>query len=206
MTDSDLTRVINIKKEIENGRYQELVSLFPDFEKELKRVGVTLKLLWQEYGSNSAEPYEYSQFCHHYHQWRKNQKVSMHQVHKAGDKLFNDFTGQKLGVTNPETGEIAEHEVFVSIIGASQLSYVEAVESQKLEDWVKVNGNAIHFFGGVPAAIVPDCLKSAVNKSHRYEPESNRAFNDFAAHYDTVILPARALHPKDKSYVKFIVM
>ncbi len=205
MSDSELLTVINIRKESGNPRYKELLSLFPYFEKELKRTGVTLQLLWQEYTQTHTDYYGYSQFCHHYYHWRKEMKVSMRMEHKAGDKMFVDFTGKKLNVTDPETGEIQEYEVFVSVLGASQLSYIKAVASQKKADWIAVNQDALHFYQGAPAAIVPDCLKSAVIKSDKYEPQINETFNDFANHYQTVILPARALHPKDKSLVENFV-
>lgn len=205
MSDSELLNIINIKKESENLRYQELSGLFPYLKKELKRTGVTLQLLWKEYTETHMDHYGYSQFCHHYYHWRKETKVSMRMEHKAGDKMFVDFTGNKLQTTNPETGEITEYEVFVAVLGASQLSYIEAIPSQTKADWIMVNENAIRFYGGVPAAIVPDCLKSAVTKADNYEPQINDTFNDFASHYQTTILPARALHPQDKSLVENFV-
>lgn len=205
MSDSELLNAINSKKESGNLRYKELYALFPYLEKELKRTGVTLQLLWKEYTESRTGYYGYSQFCHHYYHWRKEKKVSMRMEHKAGDKMFVDFTGKKLQTVDPQTGEIAEHEVFVAVLGASQLSYIEAVPSQKKADWVAANENAIHFYGGVPAAIVPDCLKSAVIKADRYEPQINETFNDFASHYQTTILPARALHPQDKSLAENFV-
>jgi len=205
MSDSELLNIINIKKETENLLYKELSSLFPYFEKELKRTGVTLQLLWKEYTESRTHYYGYSQFCHHYYHWRKQKKVSMRMGHKAGDKMFVDFAGKKLQVSDPETGEITDYEVFVCVLGASQLSYIEAVASQRKADWIAVNQNALRFYGGVPAAIVPDCLKSAVIKANKYEPQLNETFNDFANHYQTVILPARALHPKDKSLAENLV-
>jgi len=205
LSDSDLLNAINIKKESGNERYKELLSLFPYFEKELKRTGVTMQLLWEEHKEENPNHYGYSQFCHHYFHWRKEKKVSMRMGHKAGDKVFVDFTGKKLSITDPDTGEIQELEVFVAVLGASQLSYIEAVPSQKKADWIKVNENALRFFGGVSAAIVPDCLKSAVIKSDKYEPQVNETYLDFAEHYQTVILPARALHPQDKSLAENFV-
>jgi transposase len=205
MSDSELLNCINHKKHAENQRYSDLSKQFDYFEKELKRTGVTLQLLWEEYKHDRSDHYGYSQFCHHYYKWRKEHKVSMHMEHKAGDKMFVDFTGKKLAVTNPETGEMTEYEVFVSVLGASQLSYIEAVPSQKKADWIAVNQNALHFYGGAPAAIVPDCLKSAVIKADNYEPEVNPSYKDFAGHYGTVILPARALHPQDKSLAENFV-
>lgn len=205
ISDGELLIAISNKKQIDNEKYAELSKQFPYFKKELKRVGVTLQLLWKEYKAERSEPYGYSQFCHHYYQWRKETKVSMHMGHKAGDKMFVDFTGKKLNVTNPETGEIVEHEVFVSVLGCSQLSYIEATPSQTKADWISVNQNALHFYEGAPLAIVPDCLKSAVTKADKYEPEINQTYNDFADHYNTVILPARALHPQDKSLAENFV-
>jgi transposase len=205
LSDSELMNAINSKKEFENIRYKELSRLFHYFEKELKRTGVTLQLLWNEYTETRSDYYGYSQFCHHYYLWRKEKKVSMRMEHKAGDKMFVDFTGKKLQTVDPGTGEITEFEVFVSVLGASQLSYIEAVPSQTKADWVMANENAIRFYGGVPAAIVPDCLKSAVIKANKYEPQLNQTFNDFADHYQTVILPARALHPQDKSLAENFV-
>jgi len=205
LSDSDLLNAITQKKECSNQRLVQLQEQFPYFEKELKRPGVTLQLLWKEYQESREDFYGYSQFCHHYYQWRQKQKVSMRQEHKAGDKLYVDFTGKKLAVINPKTGEEQLYEVFVSVLGASQYSYIEAVSSQKKEDWISVNENALRFYGGVPAAIVPDCLKSAVKKATKYEPEINQTYQDFAGHYNTVILPARALHPQDKSLAENFV-
>jgi len=205
MSDSELIHLLNIRKQTQNPRYIALEKLFPYFEKELKKVGVTLQLLWEEYRQGHKEGYEYSQFCHHYYHWRKESKVSMHMEHKAGDKLFVDFAGQKLYITDRTTGKRKACEIFVSVLGCSQLCYIEAVPSQKKADWVAVNQNALRFYKGAPAAIVPDCLRAAVRKSHKYEPEINQTYQDFAAHYGTVILPARALHPKDKALAENFV-
>ena len=129
----------------------------------------------------------------------------MHLFHKAGDKCFVDFTGQTLPVVNKVTGEIKETEVFVAILAASQLSYVEAVKSQKSEDWIRANENAFIKFGGVTAAIVPDNLKSAVTNASKYEPDINPEYSDFADHYNTVILPARPNKSKDKALAEGLV-
>ena len=125
--------------------------------------------------------------------------------HKAGDKLFVDLMAKNFTSPTPATGEQEACEVFVSVLGCSQLCYIEAVPSQKKEDWIAANQNALRFYGGAPAAIVPDCLRSAVSKSNKYEPKVNRTYQDFGYHYQTVILPARALHPKDKSLAENFV-
>src|SRR5271166_2013194 len=151
---------------------------------------------------NHPDGYRYVRFCVLYNQWQRKVNPVMHMVHKAGDKLFIDFAGKKLEIVDEHTGEIQEVEVFVATLGASQLTYVEACMSQKREDFFACCENALHFFGGVPQAIVPDNLKSAVTKSNRYEPTVHEAFEDFANHYQCTILPARPLHPKDKALVE----
>jgi transposase len=205
ISDTELLTILNLKKESENTRYNTLLQLFPHFEKELKRTGVTLQLLWEEYSQVNSGSYGYSQFCHHYYLWRKARKVSMHIEHKAGDKMYVDFTGEKLSYVDIQTGEIIPCEVFVSVLGSSQLSYLEATASQTKADWIAVNQGTLRFYGGVPAAIVPDCLKSAVTKADNYEPVINQTYDDFASHYGTVILPARALHPQDKALAENFV-
>ncbi len=205
LSDSDLIAAIHSRKKTENPRYQTLYEQFPIYDKELQRKGVTLQLLWQEYNQKHTDCYGYSQFCHHYYNWRRESKVSMHMEHKAGDKLFVDYAGKKMSYTDASTGEIIECEVFVGVLGSSQLAYIEATPSQEKHNFISVNENALHFFGGAPRAIVPDCLKSAVTKADKYEPQVNPTYNDFACHYNTAILPARALKPQDKSLAENFV-
>ncbi|MCI0549921.1 MAG: IS21 family transposase, partial [Anaerolineae bacterium] len=157
---------------------------------------------WQEYRAEHPEGYSYSQFCYHFQVWRGTSQLTMHMTHKAGDKMFADFTGKKLHIVDKLTGEIKDVETFVAILGASQYTYVEAIASQKKEDWLKANQNAFYYFGGVPHAVVPDCLKAAVKQANWYEPEINPEFLEFSRHYQTAILPARPAHPKDKALVE----
>lgn len=180
----------------------ELHNFFPYVDQELKKVGVTRWSLWEEYKRKVPSGYNYSQFCYHYQQWRNGRQAYMHIEHKAGDKMFVDYTGKKLSITCLQTGKERELEVFVAILGASQYTYVEASESQQKSHFIESVENALHYFGGVPSAIVPDNLKSAVTKSSSYEAELNRSFSDFASHYGTVILPTRSYKPKDKSLVE----
>ena len=126
----------------------------------------------------------------------------MHIEHKVGDKLFVDFAGKKLTVSEPHRAVRREVESFVAVLGASQLGYLEAVETQQKEDLIAASGGALEYIGGVPAAIVPDCLKSAVTKADLYEPDLNRAYAAFARHYGMVVLPARSRKPKDKALVE----
>jgi len=183
-------------------RFKQLHAIFPEIEKKLKKKGVTRHQLWDEYIKEYPDGYRVSQFKHHYSKWLKYSKPTMHIEHKAGDKLYIDFAGRKLQIVDKQTGEIREVEVFVAILGASQLTYVEAIESQKKEDLIQCCIHSLEYFQGVPCAIVPDNLKSAVTKSDRYEPTLNVAFENFAHYYSTAILPARAYKPKDKSLVE----
>src|SRR5690606_9977277 len=143
-----------------------------------------------------------SQFKYWYAEWQKETSPVMRMEHKAGDKLFIDFTGKKLTIVDRDTGELKELEVFVCILGSSQYTYVEACASQKLEDFIRCTENALWFYGGVPRALVPDNLKSAVTKSSRYEPKVNEVFADFAEHYETAVLPTRTYRPRDKAIVE----
>ncbi|MDE3145103.1 MAG: IS21 family transposase, partial [Bacteroidota bacterium] len=156
----------------------------------------------EEYKRNHPDGLGLSQFKHYYAQWKSQVNPTMHMEHKAGDKLYVDFAGDKLSIIDQQTGEIKQVEVFVAILGASQLTYVEAVMTQAKEDFIAACENALHYCGGVPAAIVPDNLKSAVTKSSKYEPTLNETFADFAEHYSTTILPARAYRPRDKALVE----
>jgi len=183
-------------------RYKALESYFPSMEKELKRRGMTRQILWRRYITVHPDGFKLSQFKHHYRQWLKRSKPVMHIEHTAGDKMYIDYAGEKLELVNKDTGEITKVEVFISVLGASQLTYIEATMSQQKEDFITCCENALAFYGGVPMAIVPDNLKSAVTKSDRYEPTLNQAFENFASHYNTTILPARAYKPKDKALVE----
>ena len=202
MSDDALLEILNGNRRNDSTRLDVLQGKFKKYSKELKRVGVTREILWEEYMQENPGGYRYSQFCYHFHVWKKLSEVTMHMEHKAGDKLFVDFTGKKLAITDRRTGEQREVEVFVGVLGASHLTYVEAVMSQRKEDWIRANENALRYIGGVPRAIVPDCLKSAVTKGNKYEPEINPEYLDFARHYGTTILPARPYKPKDKAMVE----
>lgn len=187
------------------GKYEILRKYFPSFVKRLKERGMTLQILWDEYKEEHPDGLMYSQFCYHYHNWRKSLDINMHQDHKAGDKMFVDFTGDHLKIIDPITGAEKEVEVFVAILGASQLTYVEAVESQKKHDWIKCNQNALFYFGGVVSAIVPDNLKSGVSRACKYDPDINPEYLDFAAYFKTAILAARPYKSRDKALVENMV-
>ena len=166
--DSQLLDLFEKRKSKKSVKYEELIGRFPGFIQELKKTGVTLMTLWNEYQQENPEGYSYSQFCYHFQVWRNASKLTMHIDHKAGDKMFVDYAGNKFSIVDRKTGEVRPVEVFVAILGASQLTYVEASLSQKLEDWIRSNENAFLYFGGVTGAIVPDNLKSGVAHSDKY--------------------------------------
>jgi len=200
--DSQLLALFQKRKSEKSVKYEKLMGEFPKFIQELKKTGVTLMTLWNEYQQENPGGYSYSQFCYHFQVWRNASKLTMHIDHKAGDKMFVDYAGNKLSIVDRKTGEIRPVEVFVAILGASQLTYVEASVSQKSEDWIRANENAFLYFGGSTQAIVPDNLKSGVAHSDKYEPRINFMFEDFADHYKTVVLPARVRRPQDKALVE----
>jgi transposase len=126
---------------------------WPEVQKELKRKGVTLKLLWEEHRADHPETYSYSQFCEHYRRWARNVDVRMRQTHKAGEKLFVDYAGQTMPITDPKTGEIRQAQVFVGTMGASDYLFCEATETQKLHDWIGSHTHNLEYLDGVPEII-----------------------------------------------------
>lgn len=203
LSDKDLEDLfVKPKEKPLNEKLQRLFNLFPSIDKELRKKGMTRQILWQRYKSSQADGVGRSQFNHYFAQWKKQLHPTMRIDHKAGDKMYIDYAGDKLEIIDKHSGEICAVEVFVAILGASQLTYVEAVMSQQKEDFIGACENALYYYGGVPAAIVPDNLKSAVTKSSKYEPVINETFADFARHYNTAILPARSYKPRDKALVE----
>ncbi len=202
MDDMALDALIQDPDLQDEARYQTLSQLFPYFEKELTRTGVTRWVLWGEYKDKHPDGYSYSQFCDHFKSWKRSNSGTLHIEQEPADKLFIDFTGKKLAIVDPQSGELTEVEVYVAILGYSQLTFVQAVYSQRKEDFIQATENALHFFGGVPRVLVPDNLKSAVHKASRHEAELNATFLDFANHYGTAVLPARSYKPRDKSLVE----
>lgn len=183
----------------EPEQHSGLYSRFEGYERELRRTGVTLKRLWQEYKQEDPHGLQYSQFCFHYSRWKGKSQAYMPKDETPGDKLYVDYAGKKLHYIDRDSGEIIPVEVFVAAFGYSDKVYAEVSPDQQLGSFLHSLENSLRFYGGVPNAIVPDNLKSAVSKSSRYEPEVNQQLIRFATHYSTAILPARSRKPKDKS-------
>ena len=178
---------------------------WPLLHRELKRPGVTLSLLWEEYRAVHPMGYGYSRFCDLYRDWRGRLNPTMRQRHVAGEKMFVDYAGATMEVIDGLTGEIRTAEIFVATLGASSYTYAEATWTQALPNWIGSHTRAFAYFGGVPGQIVPDNLKSGVVKACLYDPEINRTYAGMAAHYDTAIMPARPRKPRDKAKVEVAV-
>lgn len=172
---------------------------------ELRRPGVTLELLHVEYLDKHPNGYRYSAFCEHYHRWVERQRLSMRQVHRGGDKMFVDYSGKKPHIIDAKTGEVIEVELFVAVLGASNLTYAEASRSQRGADFIPSHVRAVEYFGGVTALVVPDQLRSGIKSPCRYEPFVQRTYAQWARHYGTAVLPARPRKPRDKAKVEVAV-
>jgi len=208
LSDTELEALLlKSEEKVLSPREEALYAYFKYAEKELKKTGVTRFQLWYEYYQQHPGGVGRSTFYEKFKNWQLKScmQPTMHMDHKAGDKMYIDYAGKTLQVVDPNTGEEQEVQFFVAVLGASQLTYAEATFTQKKHDFIQSIENALHYFGGVPKAIVPDNLKSAVTKSDRYEPQINDTLLDFSEHYETTVLPARARKPRDKSLVEITV-
>ena len=169
---------------------------------ELRRPGVTLLLLWEEYRAVHTTGYGYSRWCELYRGWEARLSPTMRQAHPAGERLFVDYAGQTVEVVDGSTGELRAAQVFVAVLGASNYTYAEATWTQSLPDWTGAHVRTLEFLGGVPRTIVPDNLRAAVLRANWYEPGINPTYRDLAAHYGTAVLPARVRKPRDKAKVE----
>jgi transposase len=177
----------------------------PDFlyiHRELRRKGVTLMLLWQEYKQDHPDGFQYSRYCELYSKWSENLDPVMRQEHRAGEKTFVDYAGMTVVVYDKASGEQKEAQVFVAVLGASNYTYAEATWTQALPDWIGSHVRAFGYFGGATQILVPDNLKSGVHKPCFYEPDINPTYLDMARHYGIAVIPARVRKPKDKAKVE----
>ena len=155
---------------------------------ELRRAGVTLMLLWEEYRQREPDGYRYSRWCELYRAWESRLSPTMRQAHPAGERMFVDYAGQTIDLTDGRTGEIRPAQIFVAVMGASNYTYAEATLTQSLPDWIGAHVRALAFVGGVPAQLVPDNPKVGVDRANWYEPGLNRTYLDLATHDRTAIL------------------
>lgn len=181
---------------------QRPVPDWSEIHTELRKKGVTLYLLWQEYKANCQDGFQYTWFSQQYRQWQQRCDLVMRQHHRAGEKLFVDYAGQTVPVMDRQTGEIRQAQIFVAVMGASSYTYAEATWTQSLPDWIGSHVRAFEFLGGVPEVLVPDNLRSGVSRASRYEPDLNPSYQDMATHYGVAVIPARVRKPKDKAKVE----
>jgi len=205
-------------KKLESSRIRNL--LFPEKEKsnkpkvqpdwkyiyqESQRKNVTLQLLWYEFKEANPDGISYSRFTEYFKQYRKSLDVSMVQIHKLGEKCFVDFTGLTVPIVNQSTGEVFNAEIFASALGGSSYSFAYAVADQSISNWIRAHVKMFEFYGGVTEIIVPDNLKSGINKACRYDPIINKSYQDMVEYYGLTVLPARARKPQDKSKAEIAV-
>lgn len=179
---------------------------WPIVAQELKRPGVTLTLLWQEYRTAHPDGYGYTWFCETFGAFKRRANPTFRNRHEAGAVMQTDYAGQTVEVIDPQTGEIRPAQIFVAVLGASSLTFAMAGFSQRLPDWIEGQCRALNYFGGVPKAIVCDNLKAGVVKALWFEPTLNQTFAAMAEHYNTTILPTRSRRPRDKGKVEGAVL
>ena len=204
LTDEELEARLFLPSLPRNSR--QLVPDFAGVHQELKRAGVTLQLLWEEYAKDNLLAYKYTSFCVKYREWAMGLKSSMRQTHIAGEKLFIDYAGQTVPIVDATTGEITRAQIFVAAFGASNYTYACATARQTTADWIGAQIQALEFFGGVPRLIVPDQTRSLIKNPHSYDPQPNRLYDEFATHYGCALLAARPGHPRDKPKVENAVL
>ena len=173
---------------------------------ELKKKGVTVELLWQEYKESNPDGYQYTQFREYLSRFKNKLNLSLRQTHKAGEKMFVDYAGQTVPIHDRQTGGVRQAQIFVGVLGASNYTYAQGAWDQGLSNWIDAHINAFEYFQGVPAAVICDNLKAGVSSACRYEPDINPTYADMAAYYGTAIIPARAGKPKDKAKVEAAVL
>ena len=187
------------------GRERRPLPDWPTIHRELKRPGVTLQLLWQEYRAQHPGGYGYSRFCDFHRAWEKRLSPTMRQAHVTGERMFVDYAGAKLQVVDATTGEVLTAQLFVAALGASSYVYAEATWTQSLIDWIGSHVRTFTFYGGVTSQTVSDNIRAGITKACFYEPAVNRTYAEMAAHYGTAIVPARPYKPRDKAKVESAV-
>ncbi len=201
-TDEVLEQQLFARSGFRRGHRRRTEPDWATLARELKRPGVNLMVLWEEYREAHADGYGYSRFCDLYREFERRLSPVMRQHHIAGDKVFVDYSGKKIAIVDLTTGEVRDAEIFVAVLGASNYTYAETTWTQSLPDWIEAHVRMFRFFGGTPRLIVPDNLKSGVHKASFYDPEINRSYAMMAAHYGVGILPARPYRPRDKAKVE----
>ena len=202
LTDALLERRLFARAGVKQGARRRAEPDWATLAREVKRPGVNLMILWDEYRAVHPDGYGYSRFCDLFREFERRLSPVMRQHHPAGDKVFVDYSGKKIAITDSVTGVVRHAEIFVAVLGASNLTFAEATWTQALPDWIGAHVRLFRYLGGVPRLVVPDNLKSGVHKESFYDPEINRSYAMMAAHYGVGVFPARPRRPKDKAKVE----
>jgi transposase len=186
----------------------------PDFVRVQQQLSqhreLTLELLWAEYREQhpSGGTYSYSRFCKRYRAWKRKRDVVLRQEYRPGERLFVDWAGATIPI-HQRDGAVLQAPLFVSALCVSSYTYPEVTPNQQMEHWLKVQMNALEFYGGAPRLIVPNNVNpttpTGLTKACRYEPDLNPTYQEVAAHYRIGVLPARPHKPRDKAKVESAV-
>lgn len=198
LNETKLSAMLNPGAQVNNKDSKiDFISIHNELKQHKK---LTLQLLWEEYNQRGEMPYSYGHLALLYRKWLSKKPEYMRQTHKAGEKIFVDYSGDIVPIYDKFTGEIKEKaQIFVGVLGASNYIYIEATHSQKLCDWTMSHVRMFEHINGVPELVILDNLKSGVSKPHRYDPDITPAYYHMLAHYKTVAMPARIYTPKDKA-------
>ncbi len=203
VTDAGLEERLFARASTRAGQRHRVEPDWASVARELKRPAMSLQILWDEYRAGHPDGYGYSRFCDLFREFERRLSPVMRQQHVAGEKAFVDYSGKRVPIVDPRTGEVGEVELFVGVLGASNLTFATLTPTQKLHDWIGAHVRMFAFFGGVPRLVVPDNLKSAVQKASYYDPEINRSYGKMADHYGIGIVPARPRRPRDKAMASY---
>lgn len=205
MTDEKLRKIFSPPPNAAPSGYHKE----PDCEKihrEMGKSGVTLSLLWNEYSAECRTggeiPLMYTQFCKRYRDYAVIHKATMHIERKPGEQMEVDWAGQTMELTDNITGGAIPVYIFVSVLPYSGYAYVEGFLSRNQENWIAAHVNAYRHFGGITRILVPDNLKTGVDRVEWYTPVINKSYHEMAEHYGTAVIPARVRKPKDKPSVE----
>jgi transposase len=202
LTDTVLAERLFVRASARAGQRHRVEPDWTTLAVELKRPAMSLQILWDEYRAAHPDGYGYSRFCDLFREFERRLSPVMRHSHVAGNKVFVDYSGKRVPIVDPDTGEITEVELFVGVLGASNLTFATLTPTQQLSHWIGAHIRMFAFFGGVPRLVVPDNLKSAVQTASFYDPEINLSYGKMADHYEVGILPARPRRPRDKAKVE----
>lgn len=202
LSDDELEMLLHPEKKLRLRNGERPLPDLNYIHSELKRKGVTLLLLWQEYREKHPDGYGYTQFGEHYRRYTSLISPSMRQIHYAGDKLFVDYSGSTVPIVDPKSGEISKAQIFVCVLGSSGYTFVHASPSQSTSDFIDSHNKAFGFYGGVPNIVVTDNLKAAVLSHKKGNVRLNESYADMGRHYGVALIPARPYRPQDKSHVE----